>query len=74
MLGDILGTQDEVDLEEQMAETSRVEEEITRSWHQIDESESDGDDDDDIEPEYDEDAEFDDGTQGDQDVADENME
>jgi len=42
--------------------------------HQIDESESDGNDNDDIEPKYDKDNEFNDSIQGDQDVADENIE
>jgi hypothetical protein len=74
-------TQEEVDLESQLAEIQRVEEErLEGPWHHIDSSESgsdgdgDGDGDDDIEPEYDDDDEFDDGVQGDQDVADENME
>jgi hypothetical protein len=68
-------TQEEVDLESQLAEIQRVEEERLKGpWHHIDSSESSSDGDDDIEPEYDDDDEFDDGVLGDQDVADENIE
>jgi hypothetical protein len=66
--------QEEVDIELQLAEIQKVEEEKLKGpGHYIDSSES-GDGDDDIEPEYNDDDEFDDGVQGDQDVADENME
>jgi hypothetical protein len=67
-------TQEEIDLESQLAEIQRVEEERLKSpSHHIDSSESGGNSDDDMEPEYD-DEEFNDDVQGDQDVADENME
>jgi hypothetical protein len=68
-------TQEEVDLESQLAEIQRVEEErLEGPWHYIDSPKSGSDGNDDIEPEYDDDDEFDDSVQGDQDVADENME
>jgi len=68
-------TQEEVDLESQLAEIQRVEEERLKGpRHHIDSSESGSDGDDDIEPEYDDNDEFDDSVQGDQDVADENIE
>ena len=68
-------TQEEVDLDTQLAETQKVEEErLEGPWHHIDSSESGSNGDDDMEPEYDDDDEFNDGVQGDQDVADENME
>jgi hypothetical protein len=67
-------TQEEVDLESQLAEIQRVEEERLKGpWHHINSSESGGDGDDDMEPEYDDNNEFDDGVQGDQDVVDENI-
>jgi hypothetical protein len=68
-------TQDEVDLEAQLAEITRVEEErLQGPRHEVDSSESDRDSDDDIEPEYNKDDKSDDVVQGDQDVADKNME
>jgi hypothetical protein len=68
-------TQEEVDLDIQLAKTQRVEEErLEGPRHYINSSDSGSDDDDDTEPKYDEDDEFDDGVQGDQDVADENIE
>ena len=68
-------TQEEVDLDTQLAKAQKVEEErLEGPRHYIDSSDGDGDDDDDREPEYDEDDDFDDGVQGDQDITDENME
>jgi hypothetical protein len=66
--------QEEVDLESQLAEIQKVEEErLEGPWHHIDSSESGSDSDDDIEPEYNDDK-FDNGIQRDQDVADKNIE
>jgi hypothetical protein len=70
-------TQEEVNIESQLAETQRVEEErLEGPWHHIDSSESGSNDVDDMEPKYDDDDddEFDNSVQGDQDVADESIE
>jgi len=67
-------TQEEVDLDTQLAKAQ--EERLEGPRHYINSSDGDDnkDNDDDMEPKYDEDNDFDDSVQGDQDVADENME
>jgi hypothetical protein len=68
-------TQEEIDLESQLVKIQRVEEErLEGPSRHIDSSKSGSNDVDNIEPEYDDNNEFDDSIQGDQDVVDKNIE